>query len=406
MSDNIFSDKTSRRSVFTTYTAFIINGMMALSIGSLLPFIRDDRGLSYAFAGLIVSLHSVGNLISSFMSGALSVWTGRKKSVLIFDFFMPVAYVLILAGKSNLLLAAAFFLTGIARGANSNYCNAVINDIAPGKAWILNGLHAMFSVGAFLFPIILSVLTRNGAEGYRTACVFLLIMGIISFLLYFFSPGDTVSESGNSPAGEDDSAGKQAADRGFGFFREKIFILTVLTLFFYLCAEQGVIGWMVTYFTDTGYISSSLSQITAGILWIMMLIGRLLTAYLSSRTDKRRLLPFMGGGIVIFFVLMLFARNPAFIFFCIMGFGFSMAGIYPTTVSFSGDIIKKYALSWSFILTLASLGSILMPSVIGRVAERYGISFGISTIAIAVLLDLCFILMLASAGKKEINEGA
>ena len=66
-----------------TYGAFAVNGMLALSIGSLLPFIRDAKGLDYAFAGMIVSLHSVGNLLSSFIAGALPLKLGRKKSILL-----------------------------------------------------------------------------------------------------------------------------------------------------------------------------------------------------------------------------------------------------------------------------------------------------------------------------------
>ncbi|MBR2275672.1 MAG: MFS transporter, partial [Lachnospiraceae bacterium] len=73
------SDSKSKQRFVTTYIAFVINGMLALSIGSLLPFIRDARGLNYAFAGLIVSLHSVGNFCSSFFSGILAASIGRKK---------------------------------------------------------------------------------------------------------------------------------------------------------------------------------------------------------------------------------------------------------------------------------------------------------------------------------------
>ncbi len=393
----LLKDKVNKQHFITTYTAFIINGMVALSIGSLLPFIREDRGLNYAFAGLIVSLHSVGNLCSSFLSGTLAAWIGRKKSILFFDFFMPIAYLMIILGKSNIWLALAFFLTGFARGANSNYCNAVINAMAPGKAWILNGLHAMFSIGAFLFPIILSCFTVSGSDGYILGCWFMMVMGVISFTLYFLSPSEDASAAGSRGSKE------KTGDRSFGFFREGLFWLTILTLFFYLCAEQGVIGWMVTYFTDTGFISKSLSQITASILWIMILAGRLLIAFLSEKIDKKKLLPFMGVGIVLFFVLLLFARNTAFIVICIMGFGFSMAGIYPTTVSFCGDLIKKYSLSWSFILTIASFGSILMPSIIGRIAESYGIYPGICSIAVAVVLDLIFIIMLSSGKFSEIK---
>ena len=38
-----------------TYGVFVINGMLALSIGSLLPFVRDYLNLDYDFSGMIVS---------------------------------------------------------------------------------------------------------------------------------------------------------------------------------------------------------------------------------------------------------------------------------------------------------------------------------------------------------------
>lgn len=38
-------DKVKRQQLICSYGVVIINGMLALSIGSLLPFIRDARGL-------------------------------------------------------------------------------------------------------------------------------------------------------------------------------------------------------------------------------------------------------------------------------------------------------------------------------------------------------------------------
>ena len=63
---DFLQDKIKKKQFLCNYSVFLLNGMLALSIGSLLPFIRDARGLDYAFCGLIVSLHSVGNLFSSF----------------------------------------------------------------------------------------------------------------------------------------------------------------------------------------------------------------------------------------------------------------------------------------------------------------------------------------------------
>lgn len=56
---DFLQDKIKKKQFLCNYSVFLLNGMLALSIGSLLPFIRDARGLDYAFCGLIVSLHSV-----------------------------------------------------------------------------------------------------------------------------------------------------------------------------------------------------------------------------------------------------------------------------------------------------------------------------------------------------------
>ena len=173
-----------------TYSVFVINGMLALSIGSLLPFVRDYLNLDYDFSGMIVSLHSVGNLIASFAAGALPSVLGRKKSILLFNSFMTISYLILLTCSHRLLIAAAFFLAGMSRGATSNFCNKMISELAPGKASMVNGLHAMFAIGAFSFPLILIALTSAGSANWVYACIFMLVMGLVSLGLYFILPKD------------------------------------------------------------------------------------------------------------------------------------------------------------------------------------------------------------------------
>lgn len=248
----------------------------------------------------------------------------------------------------------------------------------------------MFAIGAFLFPIILTVLTNADASNWIYAAYFMLTMGILSWMLYLIHPVE-----------QDKVEKKQSTKSGWGFFKEPLFYICTLTLFFYLCAEQGVIGWMITYFKDTKLLPESLSQITASVLWVMILAGRLLTAWLSTHYKKENLLVVMGVGLVAFFVLLLFGRTTPLIIFGIMGFGFSMAGIYPTTVSITGKIIEKYPMAWSYILTFASCGSILMPTIIGSIAEKAGIYYGMSSIVAVVAIDLLFILTLNRYIKKH-----
>lgn len=390
---NLNFSASHKKSFFMTYGVFMLNGIMALSIGSVMPYLREARGLDYVFCGLLVSIHSVGNLMSSFLAGMLPMAIGRKKSILVFNIAYPMAYLLILLCSGRIPLLIAFFLSGIARGASSNYCNSRINSISTGQIWMLNGLHASFSVGALLFPMILSMITRSSDENWIYACVMLLICGIISWVTYFLMPWDDFNR--------DKMVKKEKGASNTGFFKEPVFYLTTATLFFYLCAEQGVIGWMITYFKDTGLLTGTLSQMTATVQWLMMLIGRLTVAYLSTKVNKYTMIKLMGFFMAVFFVFLLFVKSPVLIMIGIIGFGFSMAGIYPTTVSFAGKLTAEYPTSWSFILTIASFGSILMPSIIGAVAETAGIYTGIATIVIAVVLDVVAILLMVRFLKKE-----
>lgn len=387
-----FGTKEKKQQFIISYIAFIINGMLALSIGSLLPFIRDARGLDYAFSGMIVSLHSVANLISSFAAGTLPVFIGRKKTILIFNSCFALAFALIIWGKSPISLAIAFLITGLARGASSNFNNQVINGLAPGKAWIINGLHAMFAIGAFAFPFLLTFVTKTNTNNWILACYFMLAMGVLNFILYAINPiEDKVVKTGK----------KAGADTSLKFFKEPLFWLCTLTLFFYLCVEQGVIGWLVTYFKDSHLLHPSAAQIMPSIQWTMILFGRLTAAVLSTKMQKTRLLRVMGLGFVAFFFILLFSRTTPLIVFGIVGFGFSMAGIYPTTVSFGGKLIEKYSMAWSFVLTFASFGSILMPSIIGTIAEKAGIVSGMSSLVVVILIDICMILFLTAYAKKH-----
>ena len=186
----VFANRKKNKQLGLTYAVFLMNGMLALSIGSLLPFVRDARGLDYGFCGLIVSLHSVGNLFSSFLAGTLPLAIGKKKSILLFQSAFAISYCMILFGKGNLVLAAAFLMTGLARGAASNYCNSKINNLAPGKAWIINGLHAMFSIGAFVFPILLTLITGTYADHWVYACMLMIALGVLTWILYLLIPED------------------------------------------------------------------------------------------------------------------------------------------------------------------------------------------------------------------------
>ena len=359
------------------YYTFFVNGMLALVLGALLPYLREAYGLGYGLAGMLLSMHSIGNLIASFIGGVLPLYLGRRGSAVLLSGCGALAFLLIAVSSNPAVLLFAFLCTGLARGNASIVDNAVINDIATGKAWALNLLHAVFAIGAFLAPFLVLGFAAGSADRWVWAVAALLIFCLSQMLVF-----GTMKLPDAQRARKD----KQAAS--FSFLRSKKFLTACGILFFYLCAEQGVNGWLVTYFKDSGILSDTMAQTMASVLWLFILAGRLVCAALSARVKKSHLLCISAVGYAAFFVVALTSRTALPSAVGVVGLGFCMAGLYPTTVADVGGELKAHPLALPTLLTIAGTGAIIMPSIVGAVAEKVGIVGGMSTILVAAALTL------------------
>ena len=99
-------------------------------------------------------------------------------------------------------------------------------------------------------------------------------------------------------------------------------------------------------------------------------------------------------GSVAFFGLFMMSTNLWPIIGSILGLGFCLAGIYPTTVSNVGSVLKESQLAMGTLLAIAGLGGIVTPNIIGLVAEKKGIETGMVVISVAI--TLLFILSLVN----------
>ena len=363
------------------YYIFFVNGMLALLIGSLLPYIQESYNLDYLFCGILVSAHALGNLCSSFLGGILPIKIGRKNTLLLLGAFGVISFVLMTLNGSHYILLSAFFFTGINRGAVSNFNNLVMNDVATGKAWALNLLHAFFSVGAFSAPILVLFITKNTHQNWVFVALIEAILIIISLLVVFF-----MNVPNNYPAKKDSGL------TDWSFVKNKYFLVATAILFTYLCAEQAINGWLVTYLKDSKVLSSEFSQIMTSVLWLVILVGRLITAILSTKVKKQYLLLGTGIGYIIFALILLFIHQSLITSIGVIGVGLSMAGIYATTISGVGEVLKKYPAALSILLTVGGLGATIMPSIVGAVAGKIGIEGGMGVIILAVCLNLFFII--------------
>ena len=120
--NELSNHKTENRLMTATLFVFFVSGASSVLMGNLMPFLREMYGISYAQAGLLLSLPSWGNLASLFITGYLPTYIGRRKTVLLTATWMAVAFGLITFGIGGAAaLSLACVMIGVARGGNSNF---------------------------------------------------------------------------------------------------------------------------------------------------------------------------------------------------------------------------------------------------------------------------------------------
>jgi fucose permease len=379
--------------MYTIYFAFFTSGMMSTLIGALLPFMKTEYQMSYVLSGAVISAHQIGNFAALLIAGYLPYLIGRKNSTLTLSLGIVIGFLLMTLSGNPLLLLLAFAFTGIGRGTMSNITNVVMSEIAENKTASLNLLHASFAVGAFLAPF-LAILTTSVFGVYWRVSAWVLVLFELAVLFFL---------SRSSLTGKPKTKQK---DEGRAFMHSGRFWLNTFILFFYLCGEASVIGWLVTYFNDTGRLSPALALTTSSALWVFILVGRLICATLSVRMNKNVLLVVLGALQIVFFLMMISVEHIALIYLSLFGFGLAMSGTYPTTLSTMDRKFNSSTIATGTCIATATVGAITMPIIVGSVAQAVGIAGGLATISLSILCMFTLILVKFFLEKKDKRTGA
>lgn len=356
---------------FPCYYSFFVNGAMVLLVGAILPYIISEAGINYSVAGGLLSAFAIGNFLASFVNPVLAGRIGRKATTVSMCMLIPTMLFVITLLPPVPVMYVAFILIGIGRGSVSIINNAVVNDNSDGKPAALNLLHMTFAVGAFLAPFMTSLYVNMGL-GWR-AIVYTIIAGSSLACLFYALmkldynwPKDSKKAKAAQVQPEDDMPESKP------FYKSTLFYVMGLLLFLYLGLENCVNGWFVTYFKSMGIMSDTYATNLVSVTWVMVMLGRLFTAKLSTKIDKNILILINCIATAVFFFMLIATKNIYVITVAIAGLGFFFAGIYPTTVSAVGKVLKGSNTGMSMFLAIAALGGIVTPQIVGVVADGMG----------------------------------
>jgi len=384
-------DRNNRSTLLTCFFIYMCSGIYTLIMGSVMPDLKAAYHLSDTLSGVLLSAHSAGNMIAGFVSALIPLYLGERRSITLLASLLALGFAMILISGNPVWMFLAFVLTGFGRGSVTNFNNRTVNAVSGGSPAAANLLHASFAVGAIVTPLIFLVVSRW--LGWRAAVGVVVVFGCIS--LFNLS---------RMKLRQDKMDRKDKTNSTVSFLKNPSFLILAMMMFCYLCSEYAINGWLVTYiqnkeslllsFGKTGdeltTAVKAYSQSMATLLWTVMLAGRLFCAWLSSRVHQKKMMMVASFGVAVFYGLMLISSSIPMATLCVAGLGFCMAGICPMIYSDAAIFTNTYPMATSFILCIGSSGAILMPTVVGTLAERFGFTGGMSAIFVTIVLLVVF----------------
>lgn len=365
------------------FITFFLSGICAISSGVVVSLLQERYGFAYGMTGTLLSMLSIGNLLAGFLAGILPGRIGMKQSVLLLTIGYAVGYGAMGLSGAVVLLLAAFFLAGIAKGSVINTCTILVGDNSADRTKGMNLMHACYACGALLCPFLITAAARFSSALPMFA---LAALGLLLWLVYAATP----MEGGGKA---------KATGTDWSFLRSGRFWLLTGLLFCQNAAETSVTGWMVTYFKDSGIIAGALSPYTVTVMWGATLVARLLIAFVFPFKDACKAMMGMGAFCIVFYIGLMRADTQVTAILLLFAFAFAMAGMNPTAVANAGRMTSVTSIG--IMLPVASSGAILMPWIIGVVAEHAGLAVGMAANIVPCVGMLVFAGLVSRLPKEE-----
>ena len=362
------------------YLGYILSGAVITIFGAILPHLIEEEQLNYAVAGGLISILAIGNFCASIIYPLAKRHFSHRAVVVAITGLSPILMFLLTIHPPVCFMYVLVFVLGITKGTVTIISNLAMNVATSSSTKYLNILHTTFAVGAFASPFIMAALLALGFP-WRTIMYILCVCGAIFPLNYWTMDYRMLEEPQPSAA----NAGNHHADGSAkALLTNRSFLIITFIMFTYVGFENTVNGWFVTYLKDTGVMTSALATAMVSVTWIMMMAGRMATAQFLQHVHKLWII--LVSALIDFVAIVLLVNTHtatmAVIIIAVLGLG--MSAIYPTTVAAAGPIIEGSTMGLSLLTGISAIGGIVVPQIIGILADQVGIAGAMVTVVLTV----------------------
>ncbi len=360
----------------------LLFGIVFISLGSILPHLRENYGLSDLATGSLLSLLPLGLLTGSLVFGPVVDRFGYKILLLVSGLLVFAGLEGIALSDSLTVLRISIVFIGLGGGAINGGANALVADTALGDQGArLSLLGVFFGIGALGVPSLLGILIH--VLSYERILFWIGIavwLPLALFLLIRFPPP---KQSQGFPI-------KEASK----LLKDPWILLAGLVLFLQSGMEGLANNWSTTFLQETrDFISQhalfSLSCLVAGMIAARLILGWALNHVRSGQVLYLGIALSISASLIL---LLLNSHVAVYAGMAILGAG--LAACFPVMMGFVASRYKNLSgTALSVVLVMALLGNMLINYGMGAIANAFGTGILPVVLAGGIFLQL-FLLML------------
>lgn len=387
----------NRRMILLFAFAHFAHHVITALIVPMLPYIRDDFGLSYTQIGVVSAAFTIAYGVSQLPTGWLSDHLGPRKLLLIGISGVGLIGAFVGLANSYWAIIVIFLFLGIAGGGYHPSASAIISSrVPPVRRGRALGIHIIGgSTSYFLAPLIAAGLV--GLVGWRGSFVSLsipvFILGIALFFLLHRHTGGLVRSDGST---DGTSAPENQEVQSLKPLSHIITFLILTGLTWALATST--ISFIPLLLVDQFGTSSELASALLAIIYSSGFCAAPLGGYISDRIGQSKTMIAVGllfGPVVIGMYL-----APSLIVFCIglFLFGVLMFVRMPTSESYIAHAVpirlRSTVLGIYFFSGME--GAALFTPFMGAIIDAKGFGFGffVSGISVLVIALVCSVLLM------------
>jgi FHS family Na+ dependent glucose MFS transporter 1 len=344
------------------YPTYILVGLMLTSIGPCMKALERQSDSSKGEISFLVVVMSLGYIAGSLLGARLYARVAGNR-VLTTSLLAMTSLTLTIPWLGSLwLLIVVFALIGVALGTMDVGGNTLMvwlyrSDVPP----YMNALHLSFGVGAFLGPLVINGFAAATGNAVTTYWLFAGLMLPVAFWL------------SRLPSPDAPAAVQDAAD-GRAVLRPHLVLIGLIAVFFFMHmgAELSYGAYIASYADDLFY-SESLARVVNSVFWGGLVVGRLIAIPLALRISPRALLQasLLVAAASLAPIIALPDSSVA-LWIGTVGFGIAIASMFANSINFAEQRMPITSRVTAVFLVGGSLGSTVLPLVVGQLYEPRG----------------------------------